>query len=127
MFVDNKDYKVIIGERLREFGLQKFGKIKIFAEQLGIEPSSLQSTYLKGRSVPGSPMLIKLLKMGCDLNWLLNVDTEGNSFILRENSEYYALQSEKNKIIEDLERENSKLKAALEKFKIIFDNLDLDS
>jgi len=60
-----------IAVRLRAFGESKFGRIKDFARALDMEPSSLQSAYLNGRSVPGPELLVKLSEMGCDIIWLL--------------------------------------------------------
>lgn len=66
-----EEEKQAIGNRLRSFGEQKFGKLKDFAEALGMHPSALQSTYLRGRSVPGAEILVKLINLGCDIPWLL--------------------------------------------------------
>ena len=60
-----------IGKRLKEFGLTKYGKQKEFAEKLGLSPSALHSGYFAGRHLPGTPMIAKLLLMGCDIRWLL--------------------------------------------------------
>ena len=60
-----------IGLRLREFGESKFDKVKDFAEALEMAPSSLQASYLSGRNAPGAPMIAKLIKLGCDIEWLL--------------------------------------------------------
>jgi len=59
-----------IGERLREFGVAKFGNVTGFAKAMGHTPSSFQAAYLSGRSLPGSPMIAHLLKLGCDIHWL---------------------------------------------------------
>ena len=39
----------MISEKLREFGIKKFGSVKTFAEALGIKPPTLQ-VYLRGIS-----------------------------------------------------------------------------
>ncbi len=62
--------KVGVSERLKDFGIQKFGSISKFARELDASPSSFQGTYLSGRSLPGAPLLAKLLLLGCDLHWL---------------------------------------------------------
>ena len=59
-----------IGEKIRDFGVGKFGSVKAFAEALDWHPSSLYD-YFNNISMPGAPLLIKLFEMGCDLNWLL--------------------------------------------------------
>lgn len=60
-----------IGEKLRDFGISRFGSIKEFAEALDMSPPNLQQ-YLRGDREPGSPILQKLSELGCDLNWLLS-------------------------------------------------------
>ncbi len=60
-----------IGQKLREFGISKYGSIKEFARALDIQPPSLQR-YLKGDQLPGGTFLSKLLNLGCDINWLLS-------------------------------------------------------
>ncbi|MCX7797433.1 MAG: helix-turn-helix domain-containing protein [Melioribacter sp.] len=59
-----------IGERLRLFAKKKFGTLKKLAEAMDISPQQLQQ-YISGKREPGSKILIKLLKLGCDINWLL--------------------------------------------------------
>lgn len=63
--------KIEIGLRLRLFIEQNFGSISEFASKIDVHPSSFQSTYLKGRSVPGGELLAKLVHLGCDIEWLL--------------------------------------------------------
>lgn len=60
-----------IGEKLRDFGISRFGSIKEFAEALDMSPPNLQQ-YLRGDREPGTPILQKLSELGCDLNWLLS-------------------------------------------------------
>jgi len=59
-----------IGDRIRDFGLKKYYSIKKFAEALEVKPPNLQK-YLNNKMFPGTPLLLKLESMGCDLNWLL--------------------------------------------------------
>ncbi len=59
-----------LGEKLRQFGQNKFGTAKALAEALGMEPGSFHK-YLQGTRKPGTEILQKLLSFGCDLNWLL--------------------------------------------------------
>lgn len=63
--------KINIAERLKRFSDSKAPSYAAFARDIGMHPSSFHSTYLKGRSIPGGELLIKLALMGCDLNWLL--------------------------------------------------------
>jgi transcriptional regulator with XRE-family HTH domain len=84
-----------IGERLKEFGIKKFGNVKNFAEALGIKPPSLYN-YFNNKSKPGSEFLEQLMQMGCDINWLLTGVTSEDSI---------------KKKIKDLESENQKLKS----------------
>lgn len=60
-----------IGENLRNWSKNNFGKYQNLAAELGMSSPSLQ-TYLNGKSVPGGKILAKLASLGCDLNWLLN-------------------------------------------------------
>ena len=60
-----------IAERLKRFADSKAPSYAAFARDIGMHPSSFHSTYLKGRSIPGGELLIKLALLGCDLNWLL--------------------------------------------------------
>jgi transcriptional regulator with XRE-family HTH domain len=63
--------KTVISGRLRRFGKERFGTMALFASELGISASALSSNYLSGRSIPGGEMMLKLLLLGCDINWLL--------------------------------------------------------
>lgn len=45
--------------------------MKKFAEALDMNPSTLYSGYLNGRSLPGPVLLVKLIDLGCNINWLL--------------------------------------------------------
>ena len=60
-----------VAQNLRMFGYKKFGTMKKFAEALDMNPSTLYSGYLNGRSLPGPQLLVKLIDLGCDINWLL--------------------------------------------------------
>lgn len=62
--------KHIVANNLRRFAYFKFGSIKKMAEALGMNPVTLHSGYLNSRSLPGSEFLFKLMKEGCNLNWL---------------------------------------------------------
>jgi len=60
-----------VAQNLRLFGYKKFGTMKKFAEALGVNPSTLYSGYLNGRSLPGPLLLVKLIDLDCNINWLL--------------------------------------------------------
>lgn len=59
-----------LGERLRFFAHKKYGSLKKLAEAMEITPQQLQQ-YISAKREPGSKILVKLLRLGCDLNWLL--------------------------------------------------------
>lgn len=63
-----------VARKLRAFGMQKYGTIKEFAAALGMNPVTLQSGYLNSRSLPGAGLLVKLMRLGCDIYWLLETD-----------------------------------------------------
>ncbi len=58
---------------MRLFLLQKCGKLKDAATAMEMTPASL-SQYLHDRIQPGTQILLRLRKLGCDLNWLLADD-----------------------------------------------------
>lgn len=64
-----------IGKRLREFAESKYGSIKSLAEAIEVKPPNLQK-YLRDEREPGTATLIKLKKVGCDINWLLFGESE---------------------------------------------------
>lgn len=59
-----------VGLRLRKFLLEKFIKLNIAAEKVGMSPQALQK-YLNGDFIPGGEILSKLSQLGCDIDWLL--------------------------------------------------------
>lgn len=69
LFNDEK-MQIGIGERMRWFAKQKFGTLKKLADAMNISPQQLQQ-YISGKREPGSKVLAKLLRLGCDVNWLL--------------------------------------------------------
>ncbi|MBM3300829.1 MAG: LexA family transcriptional regulator [Deltaproteobacteria bacterium] len=86
-----------IGERLREFGLEKFSSIKEFAKAMKMSPPSLQQ-YLSDRREPGTPVLQKLIKLGCDVEWLMtgkSKPAEGSGLIREQDLGYEARQGGK--------------------------------
>ena len=62
-----------IGSKLRVFAENNFGSVSKLAELLGMKPPSFYK-YLNDESVPGGEILAKLVKLGCDVNWLLEDD-----------------------------------------------------
>ena len=70
LFTDEKLHPGGLGERVRFFALKKYGTLKKLAEAMEITPQQLQQ-YISGKREPGSKILAKLLRLGCDLNWLL--------------------------------------------------------
>lgn len=108
--------KLTIGQRIRLFAENKFGKkgaIKKLAESLELKPPSLY-VYLKDVSKPGTELLLKLNDLGCDITWLLTG---------REASEpkemfdiIYKYKQKENPYesrIKELEEENKKLREKL--------------
>lgn len=79
---DEDEQHQFIGERIRLFARRKFGTLKKLAEAMDISPQQLQQ-YISGKREPGSRILMKFLKLGCDLNWLLGG---------RESNESYRIQ-----------------------------------
>jgi transcriptional regulator with XRE-family HTH domain len=55
---------------MRAFLLQKCGKLKEAAVAMEMTPAAL-SQYLHDRIQPGTGILLRLRKLGCDINWLL--------------------------------------------------------
>jgi hypothetical protein len=94
-----------IGEKIKDFGINKFGSVKAFAEALGWHPSSLY-TYFDDRSMPGAPLLIKLGEWGMDLNWLLldRTDIVKDPTIPYEASELKKIKEENKELKKRLEQ-----------------------
>ena len=90
LFTDER-MQVGIGERMRWFAKQKFGTLKKLADAMTISPQQLQQ-YISGKREPGSKVLIKLLRLGCDVNWLLG----GRESL--ESYKIYKLESELRKM-----------------------------
>ena len=90
LFTDEK-MQLGIGERMRWFAKQKFGTLKKLADAMRISPQQLQQ-YISGKREPGSKVLIRLLRLGCDVNWLLG----GRESI--ESYKIFKLESELRKL-----------------------------
>jgi transcriptional regulator with XRE-family HTH domain len=90
LFSDDK-IQLGIGERIRLFAKRKYGTLKKLADSMEISPQQLQQ-YISGKREPGSKILIKLLRLGCDINWLLG----GRESI--ESYKIYKLENELRKL-----------------------------
>jgi len=66
----DEDLHLGIGERMRIFAKRKYKTLKALADKMEISPQQLQQ-YVSGRRDPGTKILMRLLKLGCDINWLL--------------------------------------------------------
>jgi transcriptional regulator with XRE-family HTH domain len=67
---DEQTLKKGIGGRIRIFAKRKYATLKNLAEAMQISPQQLQQ-YISGNREPGSKILIRFLRLGCDINWLL--------------------------------------------------------
>ena len=76
---DDEKLRIGIGGRIRIFAKHKYGTLKKLANAMNISPQQLQQ-YISGKREPGSRILIKLLKLGCDINWLLSGTESLESF-----------------------------------------------
>lgn len=102
LFADEK-LRIGIGGRIRLFAKRKYGTLKKLAEAMGISPQQLHQ-YISGKREPGSRILIKLLKLGCDINWLLSGSESLESFKIDK------LERELNKLQENLDQISSIVK-----------------
>ena len=96
LFSDEK-LQMGIGERIRLFAKRKFKTLKKLAEAMEISPQQLQQ-YISGKREPGSRILIKLLRLGCDINWLLGGREQAESYKI------YKLESELRKLQHNMEQ-----------------------
>lgn len=78
LFAEEK-LRIGIGGRIRIFAKRKYGTLKKLAEAMEISPQQLHQ-YISGKREPGSRILLKLLKLGCDINWLLSGSESIESF-----------------------------------------------
>jgi hypothetical protein len=102
-----------LGEKIKEFGIGKFGSIKNFAEAVGKTSPDLSRYLGKNPSrLPGAGFIQKLYNLGCDLNWLFEEKNEyqNNKNALRNNNNKYEYLYSK---IAELEAENKKLNKKL--------------
>jgi transcriptional regulator with XRE-family HTH domain len=95
---DEENLKNGIGERIRIFAKRKYHTLKSLADALNISPQQLQQYISKNRE-PGSKILIKFMKLGCDINWLLGGSESIESYrIYKLESELRELNDKLNKI-----------------------------
>lgn len=104
-----------MGDRIRKFGLEKFGSIKEFAEAMGMSPSNLQA-YLQDRREPGTPILKRLIDLGCDVYWLLTGE--------ENNDKRLKIIEEQSQRIKELEKENRILRESINKINHIADEAE---
>lgn len=87
-----------IGERIRVFAKKKYSTLKKLADEMGISPQQLQQ-YISGKREPGSKILLRLFKLGCDINWLLTGNETIESYkIIRLENEVKKLHNVLNQI-----------------------------
>ena len=105
-YIDNLDLfteeklQLGIGERMRLFAKRKYGTLKKLAEAMKISPQQLQQ-YISCKREPGTRILVKLLKLGCDVNWLLGGKESIESYkIYKLESELRKLQSSFTQIVD---------------------------
>ena len=94
LFADEK-LRIGIGGRIRFFAKRKYGTLKSLAEAMDISPQQLHQ-YISAKREPGSKILVKLLKLGCDINWLLSGSESMESFKIDK------LEKELSKLQENL-------------------------
>ncbi|MCF6271176.1 MAG: helix-turn-helix domain-containing protein [Melioribacteraceae bacterium] len=95
---DEEKLKNGIGERIRIFAKRKYNTLKSLADALNISPQQLQQ-YITNNREPGSKILIKFMKAGCDINWLLGGSESIESYrIFKLESELRELNSKLQKI-----------------------------
>ncbi len=67
--MDNKEIKIMVGGRIKEFAKQKFKTSRKLAEKLGMTPQTLQQ-YIAGRSLPGGEIVRKLAELDADIHYI---------------------------------------------------------
>jgi len=112
----------MIGDRIKLFGISKYGNLSAFARAIGKTPDYL-TPYYKNKSKPGSDLLILLYNLGCNINWLLT--GEGEMLIGDRASpvELGSIEKEKYEAeIKKLREENKILKAQIDMLQNIIEN-----
>ncbi len=90
LFTDEK-LQMGVGERMRFFAKKKYGTLKKLADAMEISPQQLQQ-YISAKREPGTRILSKLLRLGCDINWLLGGKESVESYKI------YKLENELRKL-----------------------------
>ena len=85
------DEKAEIGLKIKEFGEKYFSSVAELSRKLGMKTRQQLYDYIQGKSYPGGELLIKLGKLGCDLNWLLL--GENNLHVVKENITNYNVEN----------------------------------
>lgn len=99
LFTDEK-LQMGVGERMRFFAKKKYGTLKKLADAMKISPQQLQQ-YISGKREPGTRILVKLLRLGCDVNWLLGGKDSVESYkIYKLENELRRLQNNFSQIAE---------------------------
>ncbi len=103
---DEDKLKNGIGERIRIFAKRKYNTLKGLSVALDISPQQLQQ-YITNNREPGSKILIKFMKVGCDINWLLGGSESIESYrIYKLESELRYLQAKLSKISHIISTQN---------------------
>lgn len=84
------------GKRIRLFGETVYESIKDFAVDLNMAPSNLQK-YMNSEREPGMGILLRMLEMGCNLNWLLS----GKGRMFADNDTGRALEKEIHGVVSE--------------------------
>lgn len=105
---DEERFKDGIGERIRIFAKRKYSTLKALADAMDISPQQLQQ-YISSNREPGSRILIKFMKLGCDINWLLGGSESIETYrIYKLELEVRNLQSKLSKISKIVEEQHDK-------------------
>lgn len=121
-----------IGQRLRIWGEDRFKDLGEFSKELQVNYSTLQR-YLAGKIKIGQDSIIRLIEMGCDIEWLLtgeskyegtkdNINTVNEKFTEYEQRRISDLLLE----IEKMQKENNSLRSRIEHIKKFIDIPDQD-
>lgn len=86
--------KDFVGDRMRAFALSKHLSIKEFADFIGMDAGNVQK-YLNGKRKPGTPLLQRLQKNGCNLDWLLT--GEGEMYTKKEGNQEKEIDPEEER------------------------------
>lgn len=65
----------MIGKRLKDFAKNKYGTVSAFAEACSMTQPQM-SAYTSGAKSPSIDVLLRFLRAGCNINWLLSGEGE---------------------------------------------------